>query len=59
MGLGSATALATPTPPTKATTGTAPYVPPLVHGSFAAAAVTLTPAAAALPARRALRLGRT
>lgn len=57
--LGSAIALATLTPLTKATTGTAPYVPPLVYGSFVAAAIALTLAATTLPARRALRLSRT
>lgn len=59
IALGSAIALATLTPLTKATTGTAPYVPPLVYGSFVAAAITLTLAATTLPARRALRLSRT
>lgn len=40
-------------------TGTGPYVPPLVYGSFVAAAIALTLAATTLPARRALRLSRT
>ncbi|MFF1412806.1 ABC transporter permease [Streptomyces sp. NPDC058289] len=59
IALGSAIALATLTPLTKAVTGSAPYVPPLVYGSFVAAAIALTLAATALPARRALRLSRT
>ncbi|MCX5407212.1 FtsX-like permease family protein [Streptomyces sp. NBC_00335] len=59
IGLGSAIALATLTPLTKAMTGTGPYVPPLVYGSFVAAAIALTLAATTLPARRALRLSRT
>ncbi|MET9857059.1 ABC transporter permease [Streptomyces sp. NPDC006450] len=59
IALGSAIALATLTPLTKAMTGTAPYVPPLLYGSFVAAAITLTLAATALPARRVLHLGRT
>ncbi|MGW1774252.1 FtsX-like permease family protein [Streptomyces sp. NPDC002104] len=59
IALGSAIALATLTPLTKATTGTAPYVPPLVYGSFVAAALTLALAATTLPARYALRLSRT
>ncbi|MER5484005.1 FtsX-like permease family protein [Streptomyces sp. NPDC002812] len=59
IALGSAIALATLTPLTKAMTGSAPYIPPLVYGSFVAAALTLTLAATALPARRALRLSRT
>ncbi|MFE4259571.1 ABC transporter permease [Streptomyces sp. NPDC056883] len=54
IALGSAIALATLNPLTKAMTGSAPYVPPLVYGSFVAAAITLTLAATALPARRAL-----
>lgn len=56
--LGSAIALATLIPLTKAVTGTGPYVPPAVYASFVAAAVALTLAATALPARRALRLSR-
>lgn len=59
VALGSAIALATLTPLTKAMTGTAPYVPPFLYGSFVAAALALTLAATTLPARRALRLSRT
>ncbi|MFD6886018.1 FtsX-like permease family protein [Streptomyces sp. NPDC059957] len=59
IALGSAIALATLTPLTKAMTGSAPYIPPLVYASFAAAAITLTLAATTLPARRTLRPGRT
>ncbi|MCJ0870810.1 ABC transporter permease [Streptomyces sp. AP-93] len=59
IALGSSIALATLFPLTKAMTGTTPYVPPLVYGSFAAAAITLTLAATTLPARRSLRLSRT
>ncbi|OEJ35282.1 ABC transporter permease [Streptomyces subrutilus] len=57
--LGSAIALATLIPLTRTLTGTGPYVPPVVYGSFVAAAVALTLAATALPARRALRPSRT
>ncbi|WP_371615882.1 FtsX-like permease family protein [Streptomyces sp. NBC_00454] len=56
--LGSAIALATLIPLTKALTGTGPYVPPALYASFAAAAVALTLTATSLPARRALRLHR-
>ncbi|MFD9336458.1 FtsX-like permease family protein [Streptomyces sp. NPDC060028] len=56
IGLGSAIALATLIPLTNAVTGTSPYVPPLVYGSFAAAALTLALTATTLPARRALRM---
>lgn len=57
IALGSAIALATLTPLTKAMTGTAPYIPPLLYASFAAAALTLTLTATTLPARRTLRPG--
>ncbi|MFI5985877.1 FtsX-like permease family protein [Streptomyces sp. NPDC051555] len=53
--LGSAIAAATLIPMAKALTGEAPYVPPLVYGSFAAGALLLTLLATALPARHALR----
>ncbi|MGW6690059.1 ABC transporter permease [Streptomyces sp. NPDC054961] len=56
--LGSAIALTTLIPLAKAVTGSGPYVPPGVYASFVAAAVALTLAATALPARRALRLSR-
>ncbi|MET9467064.1 FtsX-like permease family protein [Streptomyces sp. NPDC006544] len=56
--LGSAIALTTLIPLTKAVTGGGPYVPPAVYASFVAAAVALTLAATTLPARRALRLSR-
>ncbi|WP_327252753.1 ABC transporter permease [Streptomyces sp. NBC_01244] len=59
VALGSAIALTTLIPLTKAVTGSAPYIPPTVYGSFVAAATALTLAATALPARRALRLSRT
>lgn len=52
--LGSAIALATLIPLTKAMTGTTPHVPPLLYASFAAATLTLTLTATTLPARRAL-----
>ncbi|MYY02918.1 FtsX-like permease family protein [Streptomyces sp. ATexAB-D23] len=53
--LGTAIASATLIPMTRGLTGEAPYVPPLVYGSFAAAAVCLALAAVTLPARKALR----
>ncbi|WP_328298644.1 ABC transporter permease [Streptomyces sp. NBC_00435] len=53
--LGSAIALATLIPLTRAVTGTAPYVPPTVYAAFAAAATLLTLAATTLPARSTLR----
>ncbi|MFD9358784.1 ABC transporter permease [Streptomyces sp. NPDC060031] len=56
IGLGSAIALATLIPLTNAVTGTSPYVPPLVYGSFAAAALALALTSTTLPARRALRM---
>ncbi|MFE4593171.1 ABC transporter permease [Streptomyces laurentii] len=56
--LGSLIALATLVPMVYGLTGEAPYVPPLVYGSFAAAIVALGLAATGLPARAALRAPR-
>ncbi|MGW6981703.1 FtsX-like permease family protein [Streptomyces sp. NPDC054932] len=56
--LGSAIALATLFPLTEALTGAAPYVPPLVYGSFVAAVLLLGLACTTLPARRALHPAR-
>lgn len=53
--LGSAIAAATLIPMMQGMTGQLPYVPPLVYGSFAAAAGGLTLLAVTLPARGALR----
>lgn len=53
--LGTAIAAATLIPMMRGLTGEAPYVPPLVYGSFAAAAVGLALLAVTLPARAALR----
>ncbi|MER5280256.1 FtsX-like permease family protein [Streptomyces sp. NPDC002809] len=53
--LGTAIAAATLIPMTRGLTGESPYVPPLVYGSFAAAAVGLALLAVTLPARAALR----
>ncbi|MGW3496013.1 ABC transporter permease [Streptomyces sp. NPDC001020] len=53
--LGTAIAAATLIPMMRGLTGEDPYVPPLVYGSFAAAAVGLTLLAVTLPARAALR----
>ncbi|MFF6809362.1 FtsX-like permease family protein [Streptomyces sp. NPDC012403] len=53
--LGSAIAAATLIPMMSGVTGEAPYVPPLVYGSFAAAAGGLALLAVTLPARAALR----
>ncbi|MFB6808654.1 FtsX-like permease family protein [Streptomyces sp. NPDC056387] len=55
VGLGSAIALATLFPLTKAVTGAPPHIPPLLYASFAAAALALGLAATALPARWTLR----
>ncbi|KOU68391.1 ABC transporter permease [Streptomyces sp. WM4235] len=49
--LGSAIALVTLIPLTKAVTGEGPYVPPLVYASFAASALLLGLTATALPGR--------
>ncbi|MFE2037646.1 ABC transporter permease [Streptomyces scopuliridis] len=53
--LGSAIAAATLIPMMRGMTGEGPYVPPLVYGSFAAAAGGLALLAVTLPARAALR----
>ncbi|KOU28044.1 ABC transporter permease [Streptomyces sp. WM6372] len=55
--LGSAIALATLFPLTKAVTGAPPHIPPVLYASFAAAALTLGLAATTLPARWSLRRG--
>ncbi|WP_030159391.1 ABC transporter permease [Streptomyces sp. NRRL S-244] len=55
--LGSAIALATLFPLTKAVTGAPPHIPPVLYASFAAAALTLGLAATLLPARWSLRRG--
>ncbi|MFF3426610.1 FtsX-like permease family protein [Streptomyces sp. NPDC002602] len=51
IALGSAIALATLIPLTKAVTGEGPYVPPLVYASFAASALLLGLISTALPGR--------
>ncbi|MFG3548417.1 FtsX-like permease family protein [Streptomyces sp. NPDC047725] len=56
--LGSAIAAATLIPMMRGLTGEAPHVPPLVYGSFAAAAVGLVLLAVTLPARGVLRVRR-
>ncbi|MFF3015214.1 FtsX-like permease family protein [Streptomyces sp. NPDC057939] len=53
--LGSAIAFATLFPMTRALTGAPPHIPPLLYGSFVAAALLLGLAATTLPARNALR----
>lgn len=53
--IGSAIAAATLIPMMRGTTGEMPYVPPLMYGSIAAAAVGLALLAVALPARAVLR----
>lgn len=53
--LGSAIAAATLIPMMRGMTGEAPYVPPLLYGSFAAAACGLALLAVTLPGRAALR----
>ncbi|MFJ6656801.1 FtsX-like permease family protein [Streptomyces sp. NPDC091377] len=55
VALGTAIAAATLTPMTRGLTGEAPHVPPLVYGSFVAAAVGLALLSVTLPARAALR----
>ncbi|MFD9442915.1 FtsX-like permease family protein [Streptomyces sp. NPDC060006] len=55
IALGTAIALATLVPMMKGLTGRAPYIPPLVYGSFAAAVVVLGLTAATVPARAAIR----
>ncbi|MGW1763117.1 FtsX-like permease family protein [Streptomyces sp. NPDC002073] len=57
IALGSAIALATLYPLTRAVTEAPPHIPPLVYGSMAAAVLALGLAATALPARRVLRTG--
>ncbi|MFF3976704.1 ABC transporter permease [Streptomyces sp. NPDC001828] len=53
--IGSAIALATLVPMVNGLTGGAPYIPPLLYGSFAGGILVLALAATALPARAALR----
>ncbi|MDK0519455.1 ABC transporter permease [Streptomyces sp. ML-6] len=53
--LGTGIALATLFPMSRGLTGEAPYIPPLVYGSFVAAVVVLGLLATAIPARAALR----
>lgn len=53
--IGSAIALATLVPMMNGLTGESPYIPPLLYGSFAGAALALGLAATTLPARAALR----
>ncbi|TLS42417.1 ABC transporter permease [Streptomyces montanus] len=55
IALGTGIALATLVPMMEGLTGQAPYVPPLVYGSFVAAVVVLGVTAATVPARSALR----
>ncbi|GAA3230157.1 ABC transporter permease [Actinocorallia longicatena] len=54
--LGSAIAAATLIPMIKGLTGEAPYVPPLLYGTFAAATVLFGWIATVLPARAALKI---
>lgn len=53
--IGSAIALATLVPMMNGLTGESPYIPPLLYGSFVAAALALGLAATALPARAAMK----
>ncbi|MCX4969276.1 ABC transporter permease [Streptomyces sp. NBC_00654] len=53
--LGTGIALATLVPMMKGLTGEAPYIPPMLYGSFAAATVLLGLGASTIPARAALR----
>ncbi|AYG82882.1 hypothetical protein DWB77_05070 [Streptomyces hundungensis] len=53
--IGSAIALATLVPMVNGLTGRAPYIPPLLYGSFAGGILVLGLAATALPARAALK----
>lgn len=55
IALGTGIALATLIPMMNGLTGENPYVPPLLYGTFAGAAVVLGLAATAFPARMALR----
>ncbi|MFD5633343.1 ABC transporter permease [Streptomyces sp. NPDC127077] len=56
--LGTSIAVATLIPMTRGLTGESPYIPPLVYGAFAAAAIGLGLLAVSLPGRAALREGR-
>ncbi|MEV6191907.1 FtsX-like permease family protein [Streptomyces sp. NPDC051920] len=56
--LGTAIAAATLIPMTRGLTGESPYVPPLLYGTFAAAAIGLGLFAVSLPARAVLGDGR-
>ncbi|RCH68580.1 ABC transporter permease [Streptomyces sp. SDr-06] len=53
--IGSAIALATLVPMVNGLTGRAPYVPPLLYGSFAGGVLALGLAATSLPARAAMK----
>ncbi|MEE1792010.1 FtsX-like permease family protein [Streptomyces sp. BE308] len=55
IALGTGIALATLVPMMKGLTGEAPYIPPMLYGSFAAVTVLLGLGATAIPARAALR----
>ncbi|MCB5178211.1 ABC transporter permease [Streptomyces antimicrobicus] len=55
LALGAAIALATLLPMTRALTGEAPHLPPLLCGSLVAGVLALALTATSLPARRALR----
>uniref|UniRef100_A0AAU2V946 ABC transporter permease n=1 Tax=Streptomyces sp. NBC_00003 TaxID=2903608 RepID=A0AAU2V946_9ACTN len=55
VAIGSAIALATLVPMVNGLTGRAPYIPPLLYGSFAGGVLVLGLAATALPARAALK----
>ncbi|WP_206440593.1 ABC transporter permease [Streptomyces scabichelini] len=55
IALGTGIALATLVPMMKGLTGQAPYIPPLLYGSFAAAVLVLGVTAVSVPARSALR----
>ncbi|MEU8760996.1 ABC transporter permease [Streptomyces sp. NPDC048659] len=55
VALGTGIALATLIPMANGLTGEAPYIPPVLYGSFAAATLALGLAATSLPARAALR----
>ncbi|GAB2954890.1 ABC transporter permease [Streptomyces pseudoechinosporeus] len=55
LALGTGIALATLIPMMKGLTGQAPYIPPLLYGSLAAAVLVIGVAAASIPARSALR----
>ncbi|MEU1130614.1 FtsX-like permease family protein [Streptomyces sp. NPDC005900] len=55
IAIGSAIALATLVPMMNGLTGEAPYIPPLVYGSFVGAVLLLGLAATTIPARAALK----